>query len=72
MISQSLWAHGMSVFVDGRQGVDSDAETINKETSKLLSWVSDADDEDPFADIAQDKDKQKENETVMHDCWRVI
>jgi len=72
MISKSFWAHGISVFVDGTHGVVADAETITKETAKLLSGVSEADDEDPFADISQDKDKLEENETVLHDCWRVI
>ena len=76
MISKSSWAHGISVDVNGthdreshclKVGVVANAETITKETAKLLSGLSEADDEDPFADIAQDKDKLEENETVLHD-----
>ena len=74
----SLWAHGFSVDVDGTQdgeiyclkagGVAADAcETITMETAKLLSIVSEADDEDPFADI-EDEDELEKSETVLDDC----
>ena len=50
-------------------GVAADAhETITTETAKLLSWASEADDEDPFVDIELDEDELEENETVLGDC----
>ena len=38
----------------------------------FLSGLSEADDEDPFADIAQDKDKLEENETVLQESSKCI
>jgi len=78
---KSFWACGISVDIDGTHdgeihclkagGVAADAhETITMDTAKLLFRVSEADDEDPFADIhvEEDEDKLEENETVLDDC----
>lgn len=43
-------------------------QTITMGTAKLLSRVSEADGEDPFTDIEQDKNELGVNETVLDNC----
>lgn len=43
-------------------------KTITMGTAKLLSGVSEADGEDPFTDIEQNKNELGVNETVLDNC----
>ena len=79
LIKKSFRACGVSVNIDGtdhgeihclkpgRVAVEA-REAITTETATLFSSIQDRDEEDPLADLEEDKDELEENETVLEDC----
>ena len=45
---------------------------IKKSQRRLPNFCPEADDEDPFADIEEDKDELEENETVLDNCCIIL